>query len=182
LPVTFTEFKAYQKLSDIELAWKVSEIDIYKYEVERSADGRIFVKIGEVMATRGNGLLSYTFLDANPFAGNNFYRLKVIEMVAPSKFTNVVRVSINGSGSVMDMYPNPVPEKMLNLEMKKLAKGTYQFTLYNNLGQSVFTKQIEHAGGSASAVIHLPAHIRKGIYHAQVRGGDVVLNKTLLID
>src|SRR5687767_2113099 len=68
LPVTFTEFKAYQKLSDIEVAWKVNETDIHKYEVERSADGRTFVKIGEVIATGRTGLLTYTFLDANPFA------------------------------------------------------------------------------------------------------------------
>jgi len=182
LPVTFTGFKAYQKLNDIELEWKVTESDIYKYEIERSADGRTFVKIGEVMATGRTGMLTYTFLDANPFAGSNFYRIKIIEVAATSKYTNIVKVSLGSTGSMLTIYPNPVREKMLNIEMKTLAKGTYTFTLYNNLGQKVFTKQIDHAGTPASEVIILPTAITKGIYHVQVSGKSVLMNKMMVIE
>ena len=182
LPVTFTEFKAYQKLSNIEVAWRVTETGTYKYEVERSANGITFYKIGEVMATGGNGLLNYSFLDTNPLAGNNFYRLKVIEITPATKYTSIVKVWIGGTGSMVTMYPNPVADKVVNVEMKKLARGTYTFTLFNATGQRVFSKQIDHAGGSASELIVLPANITKGIYHVQVQGATMILNKTLLID
>ncbi len=182
LPVSFTEFKAYQKLSDIELAWKVTETGTYKYEVERSGDGRSFYKIGEVMATGGSGVLNYTFLDINPLTGNNFYRLKVIDIAPGSKYTPIVKVAVGGAGSLVNMYPNPVSGKVLNLEMKKMTRGTYQFTLVNSMGQTVFTRTIDHAGGSGSELIHLPASIGKGMYYVQMKGEIMIFNRKLLID
>jgi hypothetical protein len=182
LPLTLTEFKAYQKLEDVELAWKVNETDVYKYEVERSTDGRTFTKIGEVIATGAIGLIEYTFLDANPFAGDNFYRLKIIDIDKTPKFTNIVRVSFNNTGAMLVMYPNPVREKMLNIEMKALAKGTYYFTMYNNVGQKVFSKQIDYDGTSASEVIYLSSTITNGIYYVQVSGQTLLANQILLIE
>lgn len=182
LPLTLTEFKAYQKLEDVELVWKVNETNIYKYEVERSTDGRTFTKIGEVIATGAMGLIEYTFLDANPFAGDNFYRLKIIDINEAPKFTNIVRVSFNNTGAMLVMYPNPVREKMLNIEMKALAKGTYNFTMYNNVGQKVFSKQIDYDGTSASEVMYLPSTITNGIYYVQVSGQTLLANQILLIE
>lgn len=182
LPLTLTEFTAYQKQDDVELAWRVNEKDIYKYEVERSADGKTFNKIGEVIATGAIGLIGYTFLDVNPLAGDNYYRLKIIDINTAPMFTNIVRVSLNNTGSMLVMYPNPVREKMLNLEIKALAKGTYNFTMYNSVGQKVFTTQIDYAGTPASEVIYLPATITAGIYYIQVSGQTVLTNQILLVE
>jgi hypothetical protein len=91
-------------------------------------------------------------------------------------------VSFNNTGSMLVMYPNPVREKMLNIEMKALAKGTYYFTMYNSVGQKVFIRQIEYSGSSASEVIYLPSTITNGIYYVQVSGQTLLANQILLIE
>ncbi len=181
LPVTFSDFRAYQKNSDIELAWKIqTEINTYKYDVEKSSNGRTFVKIGEVMATGGNGVIDYTFLDVQPNSGDNFYRLRVIDRDAQYKYSAIVRVNLSNASQLM-FYPNPVTERQINVQMNKLPKGRYEFVLYNVNGQSVFSKSIDHPGGSASEVIQLPVSLVSGLYQARIKKDELVFSKSLIV-
>lgn len=183
LPVTFGAFRAYQKEGSVTLAWEIiTEENTLKYEVEKSADARVFVKIGEVMATGGNGVIYYDFTDEKPFGGNNYYRLKAIDLDATFSFTRIVKVAIGEGGSVTNLYPNPVTEKVVNLELQNLAKGQYEFTLYNTAGQNVYTKTIQHNGASASQLISIPEMIGSGIYHVQIKGGALTIYKKLMVE
>ena len=181
LPVTFGEFKAYQKNSDIELAWKIlTEINTEKYEVEKSDNGRNFRKIGEVAATGGNGVIDYTFLDIHGNTGDNFYRLRVVDRDGQFKYSAVVRVNL-GNGSQLMIYPNPVTGKQINIQMTKLVKGRYEFVLYNTGGQIVFKKYIDHRGGSAAEVIQLPASLASGLYRARLEKNETIFSKSLIM-
>lgn len=181
LPVTFNNFRAYQKNSDIELAWKIStEINVYKYEVEKSSNGNTFVKIGDVMATGASGVLDYTFLDIHPLSGDNFYRLRVIDRDGQYKFSVIVRVNL-ANASLLTFYPNPVTERQINVQMTKLLKGRYEFVLYNVNGQSVFSKYIDHPGGSASEVIQMPASLASGLYQARINKDELVFSRSLIV-
>jgi hypothetical protein len=182
LPVVFSEFKAYQKENFVALTWKiVTEENALKYEVEKSGDARVFTKIGEVMATGGSGVINYGFTDEQPFPGNNYYRLKVLDLDATFTFTRIVKVAIGEETSAGILYPNPVTGKTVNLELRNLAKGQYEVTFINISGQTIFTKEIEHAGGSASQLIQLPQHLSTGIYNAEIKGGNMKIYKKLVV-
>ena len=181
LPVSFSDFRAYQKNSDIELAWKIlSENNTYKYEVEKSSNGTTFVRIGDVMATGASGVIDYTFLDIHPNNGDNFYRLRVIDRDGQYKFSAVVRVNL-ANASQLTFYPNPVTERQINVQMNKLPKGRYEFVLYNVNGQSVFSKNIDHPGGSASEVIQLPKSLASGLYQARIKKDELVFTRSLIV-
>jgi Secretion system C-terminal sorting domain len=182
VPVTFGGIRAYQKNNDIEIAWKIlTEINTLKYEVEKSANGSTFTKIGEVAARGGFGTINYTFLDINPFTGNNYYRLKVIDIDGSVKYSTIVRVVINNSGQLIAVYPNPVTAMMVNLQFTNIKRGRYLLNLYNGVGQIVYTSNIDHAGGSASQLIILPSTLGRGLYSIELKGENVRFNKKLIV-
>ena len=50
MPVTFSNVKAFELNNNIKVEWKVeNETNIRQYEIEKSADGRQFVKVILVM-------------------------------------------------------------------------------------------------------------------------------------
>jgi hypothetical protein len=180
--VVFSEFKAYRQEHSVALTWRiVTEENAWKYEVEKSADARVFQKIGEVMATGGNGIIDYGFTDGSPFQGINYYRLKALDLDAMFTFTRIVKVATGEEISSGNLYPNPVTGKVVNLELVNLAKGRYDLTLINTSGQIIYTKKIEHPGGSASQLIHIPENIGTGVYNAEIRGGNMSVYKKLVI-
>ena len=69
------------------------------------------------MATGGNGVINYGFSDEVPFAGNNYYRLKVLDLDATFSFTRIVKVAIGEGASASKLNPNPVTGKVVNLEL-----------------------------------------------------------------
>ena len=79
LPVKLVSFNYYiQDKKNILLKWDVAEqVDIRKYIVERSSNGRDYSAIGSITA---NSETSYTyqFTDNDPVNGVSYYRLQIV--------------------------------------------------------------------------------------------------------
>jgi len=54
-----------------------------------------------------------------------------------------------------------------------LQKGIYTITLTNKLGQQIVTKEIEHAGGSATEIIESSKALVAGVYQLRLTGGGI---------
>ena len=70
-------------------------------------------------------------------------------------------------------YPNPISGKNINLQFENSARGIYHVDLVNSLGQVVFSKDIQHAGGSTTQHLQLDKKLANGIYQLQLIGKDV---------
>lgn len=110
LPVTLTDFKGLKNDKAIVLSWTTStEINFSHFEIERSSDGISFEKIG---TKAGTGYLSgpnyYSYTDHSPFAGNNFYRLKMVDVDGKKEYSKVIVLKSSGSSVVINsIRPNP---------------------------------------------------------------------------
>ena len=71
----------------------------------------------------------------------------------------------------MYVYPNPVNNGAIGLQMGKAAAGKYSITLRNTTGQLVMNKQILHIAGAAEQ-INYSAEIAAGTYQLEVVGAD----------
>ncbi len=105
LPVDLISFSATAEEDRVKLQWSTaSEENSELFEIQRSADGRNFETIGKVNA-RGNSdtTTDYLFYDNDPFSGNNYYRLKQIDLDDKFEYSpvEVVRFDV----SVVDIYP-----------------------------------------------------------------------------
>jgi FG-GAP-like repeat/IPT/TIG domain len=174
LPVTITDLKAYPKNKGVAIEWiSLQEINIDRYEAERSQNGQQFTKLGTAQPkTNGSLAIAYALFDPSPFTGINFYRIKIIER-GQVTYSKTERVNImDGAVNIMAVYPNPVNANNIALQLN-LQKGRYIISLTDKLGQQLVSKSINHAGGSATENITSPKTLAAGVYQLRLTGGGV---------
>ncbi|MGC4036441.1 MAG: T9SS type A sorting domain-containing protein [Chitinophagaceae bacterium] len=183
LPVKFGDLKAYSKDKGVQVEWEVySELNVDHYEIERSADGVNFYSIGKVTAKSLDGKLLYSFYDAAPAAGNNYYRIANEDIDGKSSYSSIVRVSLSSSASAgVLVYPNPVTDKHFSVQLTNLEKGDYTIEIFNSGGQEVYAKQFTHSGGTINQSISLPSTLQRGIYNIRVAGNGFKQAKSILV-
>jgi tRNA threonylcarbamoyladenosine modification (KEOPS) complex Pcc1 subunit len=183
LPVTLTEFKASVRGKAVEVTWKaIAEVNIAKYEVERSNAGTNFSKAGEIIA-KGNGSanIDYSWADNNPGNGNNFYRLRIIDKDGSIKYSEIKGVNFSNRSETIRVSPNPVANKTLQFTLGNIAAGKYQLALFDLKGQKVFSAIILHDGGSSTKRIQLPSFMTQGAYTLHLSNEGFQLNKAIII-
>jgi hypothetical protein len=109
LPVNWLNITAYHTNGINKVEWKVTEDNMDRYEVERSADGRSFEKIGTVRSNGARNVsITYTLDDVNPLRGVNYYRIKSFSKDGRSNYSRMVMVMVDARGMVVgNLYPNP---------------------------------------------------------------------------
>lgn len=182
LPVSFTDVKAFEKGAGVQIDWSnATESDMSAYVIERSADGINFSVIGQT-APRSNQFdkVSYTYMDAAPLAGTNFYRIKAIELSGKNVYSKALRVDIGRSPKGISLYPNPVRGSVINIGFSGL-KGQYSLNVLNTAGQVVYRQNLNHAGGSMSQSLSLPASLKAGVYNVLISGDNYKETKMFVI-
>jgi uncharacterized repeat protein (TIGR01451 family) len=183
LPVELTVFtaKALRNVSS-QLDWATaSEKNNDHFDVERSLNGRDFVKIGEV---KGQGSKTspteYALTDANvaKLASTLYYRLKQVDADGTSSYSPVRTVRFDAAPVIaLSVYPNPASAQAqaVTLDLSTLPEGTYQATVLDATGRVVATYSV--TGGVDKA---LPVQsLSTGTYLIQVRGNGLKLTQRL---
>ena len=163
------------------LEWLVqTEVDMESYDVEKSNDGRSFARQATKQA-RGNNVstTAYDWLDVSPNNGNNYYRIKATSKNGQTQYSKIVKVNLGVSLGGMAIYPTPLSGNTFTLQLNTIPKGIYKLRIVNSVGQQVWSKQLQHTGGSSSQTIDLTQNIAGGIYHVELHGGEIRLTKTL---
>lgn len=131
LPVTILSFTGEVKSAANSLQWKVAqEININRYELERSTDGSSFQKIGSVSANNSG---TYTYSDAISSAVSYYYRLKAVENDGTYKYSDIVYLK-RSSKNVLQVLGNPFTNSM-QVQLNFTQYGKSQINLYNATGQ-----------------------------------------------
>ncbi|MEO7309585.1 MAG: DNRLRE domain-containing protein [Chitinophagaceae bacterium] len=169
LPLTLNDFFASKEAGTIALSWTTaSEMHTSHFELERSADGRVFEKIGTVHATgNSNSLLHYSFIDINPIKGLGYYRMKMVDTDGKWVYSTVRLVSFDGAIKGLIVYPNPA-DSHISLAFNTVSAGAVTVNIFDMQGKQVITKNV--ARGS-NPDINISSLVR-GIYSVQVAGGE----------
>ncbi|MBX2896414.1 MAG: hypothetical protein KF763_13275 [Cyclobacteriaceae bacterium] len=131
LPVELLSFTAQADNGRVNLDWiTASELNNDFFTIQRSADGIEFTGLGTVDGNgTKNSTSTYRFVDTNPLAGINYYRLKQTDYDGTVSYSNIVAVNMNAEWTV---YPNPANR---HEPVTITKKGDY--AVYNNLGVMV---------------------------------------------
>lgn len=170
LPVTYTSVKASQQNNDISIAWDVeTEININRYEVETSVDGRLFTKATTTNTKSVNGgNASYNWIHVNPGQGVHFYRIKNCNLNGSSNYSQVVKVSLDKKSETISVYPNPVVDGVIGLQLSNQQKGLYTIRLFNSNGEVILHKEIIYPRGSSAQTIVPAQKLLRGVYSLEV--------------
>ena len=160
--------KATVKAKAAVIDWTVSaEKDVDHYTVESSKNGKDFSAINITQA-KNNGNSNYSYTDNQAANGDNYYRIKAISKDGSVQYSNIAKVTIGDRREGISIYPNPVVGKTMNVQLSNIAAGNYEVVLYNANGQQVMEQSLQHAGGSITTTLNLPANLASGIYQLKI--------------
>lgn len=147
--------------NQVGLSWQSGqETNLSHYEIERSSDKSHFEKIGSVEAH--GSAFSYTYNDAHPFAGENYYRLKIIDQDKQFTYSDVINVKTPVLLSIGEVYPNPSNE-LVHLPVVCEKKSKVQVQILNTLNQVVLNQDEMLESGSNDITLAVQ-HLAKGNY------------------
>ena len=142
LPVTFISFKAEINGDVVLVKWATaSEENNAGFEVERSADGKTFEKIGQVT---GKGTSSqtnvYSFTDKYPLPNVSYYRLRQIDENGDFSFSSVSAVRFTSAAATLtaSVYPNPAKD-WVTIQLNEKSEAT--ISVINVNGQIVLSQK-----------------------------------------
>lgn len=164
LPVTFIGFDAKKLSNGSQLTWKVGgEINVNRYEIERSTDGRNFTSVGSVSSDKKD---TYTYFDATTNS-TVYYRVKNVDNDGKFKYSTIVRI-VNGKSSIiLKAFPQPV-----------LGQLTIQHPVINN--NSLITvsaadgrliRSVRPTTGSMQTFVDM-SNFKGGLYLVRFDAGD----------
>jgi hypothetical protein len=168
LPFIITSLKAHPENDGIAVEWKViNEKNMKQYEVERSFDGVRFIKEATLPAAN-TGTGNYNWLDVHVLPGYYYYRIRCIDVNGKIQYTGIVKVLIGDGKPSITIYPNPITNGIINLQLNNFPAGKYGIRLMNQLGQVIVSKQIERMAGSSIESIKWNYNLAHGLYRIEV--------------
>jgi hypothetical protein len=149
----------------VQLNWIIeAEENVRAYEVERSADGRSFSKIGSVAAT---GTKSYSFGDDRTLAGVSYYRIKSVDADGNAAYSAVVTLKNGKSAIVFKGFPTLIRS---NLTLQHDA-ATPSSSISVSTTEGRVVKTIVPAKGSQQTIADLTA-VQAGVYFVRYNNGN----------
>lgn len=110
LPLNLISFAGTKTNNNALLQWRTaSEVNVSRFELQRSDNGQNFVSIGTVSAGGNN----YSYTDAGVFNSKQtvYYRLKSVDIDGRFTQSSIIRLQ-KTIGGVATVFPNPVTDRI----------------------------------------------------------------------
>jgi hypothetical protein len=181
LPVELIFFNGRLEGEQVELRWATaSEQGSSHFVVQRSDDGKTFHPIGQV-ASAGDSqdLLNYQFTDRSPLEGQNYYRLKQVDLDGTVAYSPIVtvRTGVQDAGGFL-LLPNPATDRV---ELQFAADQVGQEILVTVLdvsGKEVLRQQRQPAAAKQEISV---AGLASGVYTVRVQTNGGVFSAKLAV-
>ncbi len=141
-----------------------NEVQLQRYEVERSNDGIHFVNIHEKAPLNNGGRNTYAVLDEQAPNGVCFYRIKSVDADGEFSYSAIVKVVLKGTGGYVSIVPNPVKNKNFKLKIEQVLPGNYTYTLVAADGKIVLKHDIQINDTNYQEVIKIDQFLASGYY------------------
>lgn len=167
LPVKLVYFNAVKQGSTALLQWATTEeINNSYFEVERSSNGVNFSPIQKVDANNSNSnqLNKYTAIDNTPLPGNNFYRLKQVDIDGKVSYSSVVELSFSGS-IALKVFPNPATQNEITVNYTLGSLKT--IAVYSVENKLMLMRNLNNVSGNQKLDI---SNLAKGVYIIKLSG------------
>lgn len=112
LPVTLIDFEGFNVENTAVLKWRTAEeTNSDLFDIQRSNNGKDWQTVGtEKSHGESYAVKSYSFVDKKPGAGDNFYRLKMLDRDNTFAYSQVIKVRFANELLKSEFHPNPVSE------------------------------------------------------------------------
>jgi hypothetical protein len=179
LPVDITSFAAVRRNNDALVTWKTSsEINLRRFEVERSADGIAFSKIGTVAAENNTSGAGYSFTDPGIGADAAYYHLKSIDADGSFTYSDVAKIDAVTASASIRIRNNPFTDH-IGIDFGNVQSGLVKVRLFDMEGKVVYLTE-KSLVGLNKIEINIPVKLSAGTYVVQVVSNSGSLVKKLV--
>ena len=162
LPVTLTSFTAQINAGEVHLNWQTAgEHNSDHFNVTRSTDGVNFTTVGKVTAAGNSNVVhNYSYIDATPLQGTNFYQLQQVDKDGKSTLSNTVSVR-NLSGDIsLKIESQGTQNLVLQVNSQNATSGTIK--IFSSTGVVISSQSIQLLKGSNN--VFVPLNAASGVY------------------
>ena len=150
LPLKLISFSGKPANNGVKLIWSVaSEINVERFDIEASTDGRTFSTIGDVPAKGPAATKNdYTFNDVKINTETaKFYKLVTVDRDGKKSYSEVIKIYFAGLTNSFSLYPVPA-NNFITLSSKSAINKTCTVDVYNSLGIKVMHVKKTTSGNS----------------------------------
>jgi uncharacterized delta-60 repeat protein len=176
MPLKLLSFTAIKEGKNNVLQWQTAqEINLDRFEIERSSNGRDYSSIGKV----NSGLSNYTFTDNTALSGVNYYRIKMIDKDGKFEYS-LVRTLINSGSFYVSIYPLPAKGRLnMQIESSKTGKATILVTDIS--GKTLITNSVTLAAGVNNTFIGVQS-LSKGAYFLKIITSETTETRKIIVE
>lgn len=163
LPVELHAFEGYRDAKNsVTLTWRTSaEINLDKFQIQRSTDGLAFEDIGHVTPQGAGSLYQYVDHHSN---SHHYYRIKTTDVTGEYQLSNVIFLEVKSESPAPPLLKtNLITDHQLKLELPGV-NGKVEVNVYTNMGQVVMCNS-ELVSGELTMSIH---QLKPGVYYTKV--------------
>ena len=143
LPVELVSFAGIPTSEGIEIVWETaSEIDFEGFHVQKSQDGEHWQNVHWQPALGSiSSFTTYKFIDENPLAGTNFFRLQALDIDGSLEYSKIIEIHYDGPVSDINIFPTLVQNQVTITGIAPGEKAQYE--IRSMLGQLLHIGNVE---------------------------------------
>jgi hypothetical protein len=175
LPVTLHSWKGVYNNNKTYLNWQTDAgFNFSHFVVEHSTDGARFSALAQVAAVVSNALmLQYSYVDALPASGINYYRLKMVDKDGQFTYSAIITIRTDVKALQVSVSPNPFNNHVV-IAVQSNTDEAVQFRVFNSDGKLVWRKtSFVTAGNNAQYFSDLQS-LPRGMYILKVNKKETV--------
>lgn len=180
LPIILSDFTGEYIHGDDNLYIDIKQaVNVKSIDIEKSGDGNNFALLGQLPFTETNIIGKHTYVDAQPLAGKNYYRLKITDKDGGMQYSKII-VLQNTLNKATYMYPNPAKGQAY-ISFSGEQAGRYNVELYGTDGKKLSANV--YTLGTGNQTISVPlGNISTGVYIVKVTNstGKTILQQKLV--
>lgn len=182
LTVNNLDFEAALVNNDIaKLNWSGNEPENFiGYEVQKSAEGTTWNVLGIVAKNQQPGTRFYEFRDNKPFETTSYYRLRLLGVGGPTKFSDIRMIKRLLLSDAVLIRPNPV-KNMALISIESAMNCMGDLTLINGEGKILLTRSFPLERGRNEIQLPVAPEWPSGNYFLRVLVNREIIRKKLMI-
>jgi hypothetical protein len=162
---------------NIVVQWQITnQTNTKDYIVERSTDGTHFTVVDTTAASpTDEASYTYNWVDTSAVVGTNYYRIYTVgDNLAIQDTSNVASAVIDAgiipppvvatSASLLKVYPNPVTNGTVNIDLTNIPAGNYEIRIINAAGDVLLSETTYHGTNNGSIAIPFGQGVSAGVY------------------
>jgi hypothetical protein len=165
LPIKLAYFTAEVDGNQVAVKWATDKEENFDhFEIEHTSNGENFSAIGSVQGAGYNTstFQAYSWLDVNPIIGENYYRLKAVDLNGSFEYFKVVSATVSGQEE-FSVYPNPSDGSTIAYKINFDFDGGDRIILLNSLGNELQSSRVSNVEGE----FQFAEQLKPGIYLLQ---------------